>query len=384
MELFLLLAVIYFVSYFVGRYLERIKIPWLFSSLFLGILFSLLPKKYVPHGDVYNFLAELGMLLMLFLIGMELDLDEMFKVSGFILKATAIIILFDALTGTVLISSFGYPLFISLIVAMSFATVGEAILIPILDEEKIVNTRLGRLLIGIGTLDDVIEVITIFLASFVLSKGNAVTLLPEELIAFFSMLLALYFVSKEREIIKKFLKVPEMEELFAFSLSLLFIFLALGVHTNTEVIGALIAGMIVKNMLLGKSVEHVENHIKFMIYGFFAPIFFFWVGSTVNLYSIAYAPLLTLAILLVSISAKVFGSMFVSRGEMNKKESFLLGVGLSVRFSSGIVVSKLLYTYKLIDVSLYSALVAASMLSTLTMPLAFNYLLRYWKKEIRS
>ena len=55
---------------------------------------------------------------------------------------------------------------------MSFATVGEALLFPILDEFKVINTKLGQSIIGIGTLDDVIEVFVLILLIFLLGSGG--------------------------------------------------------------------------------------------------------------------------------------------------------------------------------------------------------------------
>ena len=92
------------------------------------------------------------------------------KLGKFIFKATFFIICLEALFGTLLVHFvFGYNWFVSFLVAMSFATVGEAILLPILDEFKIVNTKLGQSIIGIGTLDDIIEVSVLILVIFLLS-----------------------------------------------------------------------------------------------------------------------------------------------------------------------------------------------------------------------
>lgn len=118
----------------------------------------------------------MGMLLLLFNIGLELDLRELRNASRFVLKATALIILAEALAGTLLVRFlFGYSWAVSFLIALSFATVGEAVLVPILEEFGMVNSRLGQFIIGVGTLDDVFELATILWASAIvgLQAGHA-------------------------------------------------------------------------------------------------------------------------------------------------------------------------------------------------------------------
>jgi Kef-type K+ transport system membrane component KefB len=55
---------------------------------------------------------------------------------------------------------------VALVVALSFATVGEAVLLPILAKFNLLKTRFGQLTLGIGTLDDIIEVLTLMMIPF--------------------------------------------------------------------------------------------------------------------------------------------------------------------------------------------------------------------------
>ena len=113
------------------------------------------------------------MYFLLFIIGFEIDLKKLKKSGKFIFKATFFIIFLEAIFGTLLIHFlFGYSWFISFLVALSFATVGEAILIPILDEFKIVNTKLGHSIIGIGTFDDIIEILLLILIVIVVGSNT--------------------------------------------------------------------------------------------------------------------------------------------------------------------------------------------------------------------
>ena len=143
-NIFLFLAGVFAATLLLGKVIEKAKVPWIFAALLIGtFLAAYNPFRDITSSETFTFLATLGMYFLLFMIGFEINLKEIRKRTGFIVKATFFIILFEALFGTLLIHYvFNYSWLISLIVSMSFATVGEAVLIPILDKFKIINTNI--------------------------------------------------------------------------------------------------------------------------------------------------------------------------------------------------------------------------------------------------
>ncbi len=381
--LFGLLALTYFVSIVFGKFLERFKIPWIFSALFLGMILSLFQNGALQStfkSEEFQFLANLGIIFMLFIIGFELEVSTLRKLSKFIFTSTFFIILIDALMGTFVLKSFGYPWIVSLICALSFATVGEAILIPILEEFNLVRTKFGTTIIGIGTVDDIIEVFTIFLASSFI--GTSVKGVNPYFTAIASLLIFFIFaglLKLKKKIKRSWRSFPKIEDLFIFSLFILMLFVAAGSLGSIEMLGALLAGLALRNFLPKKSLEGVEKSIKLVGYGVFGPIFFLYVGANTNLYSIFLAPLLTLVIFLVSMSSKILASLIAGYKRFGFRKSLLMGIGLSVRFSTGLVIVSLLFSKGLIDQSLFSALVAASSLTTIIVPILFSYFVSRFK-----
>ncbi|PIR07260.1 MAG: hypothetical protein COV55_00330 [Candidatus Komeilibacteria bacterium CG11_big_fil_rev_8_21_14_0_20_36_20] len=163
MNIFLFLGLAFFIVFILGFFLEKIKIPWIFAALILGLFLSFNQTFFdLAHSANFEFMAKLGIYFLLFSIGFEFDLVKIRKLGNFIVKSTFFIIFFEAFFGSLLIHFvFGYGWLVAILVALSFATVGEAILIPILDEFKLIKTKLGQSILGIGTLDDLIEVAVI-------------------------------------------------------------------------------------------------------------------------------------------------------------------------------------------------------------------------------
>jgi len=383
MEIYLLLAMIYFVSLVFGCLIEKLKIPWIFSPLLFGAILSF-KRISLFSSETFTFLANLGMIMLLFMVGFELDWKKILKQTKFIFSIMCLIIGLDALLGTAIISFFGYPLIIAIICALSFATIGEGVLFPILEKEGLVKNKLGQTILSVGVIDDAFEVITIILAIILIGsslRGYNVFSISIALFTLFILAFGIIILKKKlRRTLRKF---PEFEDLFLLAMFILFSFLSIGKYAEATALGALLAGIAIRNFLPRDLLEPIENGMKILTFGVFAPIFFFWVGVSMDFLTIFYAPLLTFLIFFAGLFSKLLAS-FIScriRGT-DSRRALLLGVGLSVRFSTGIVIAQLLFVSGFIDTTLFTALVAASSLSTLTVPIIFSHLLDKWKWKI--
>jgi Kef-type K+ transport system membrane component KefB len=93
-------------------------------------------------------------------------------------------------------------------------------------------------------------------------------------------------------------------------------------------------------------------------------MFFLSVGASMSFVSIFLYPLLIGVILLSTIGAKLSGAFLLFRKMLGRKHSLLLGLGLSVRFSTGLIVQYVLLLSGLITLELYSALIASAVIMT--------------------
>lgn len=380
MNIFLFLSLSFLFIFLVGRLIEKIRVPWIFAALLLGVgLAAYNPFSYLTNGPEFTFLAQLGMYFLLFVVGFEIDLHKLKNVGGFIVKSTGVILILSTLLGGVLVYwLFGTGWLISLLVALSFATVGEAILIPILDEFKIINTPLGQSIIGIGSLDDVIEVLTLVIAA--LAVGTAQLTYSHLLLILGSVaaLFVLTFILRHiKEETRKF-NFLTVESLFLVTLFIFFLFIGIGEYGQAAAIAALLAGIGIRTFLPDSKVAAIEKEVRAVCYGFFAPIFFIWVGVSMDLRYLFNYPNFILLVVLVSAAVKLLGVFLTGWGRFNVRELILLSSGLSIRFSTSIVVIKILHDNNLIGMDLYSVIIASSIVFTFVIPVLFSKLLLTW------
>ena len=381
MDITLFFAGVFLLTLALGVLLEKIRIPWIFSALLIGLgLATYNPFSDITSSSEFRFMATLGMYFMLFIIGFELDVKQIFSSNRFIFKTTMAVVFAEALIGSIIIHYiFHVGWSIAVLVAASFATVGEEVLLPILDEFHITKTKLGQAILGVGVLDDVVEVATIVAASVLVGRsfGHGEVQIWLNLAILGVLFLILFTVIKLRKEIVRF-KFKDIKSSFLFVMFVFFSFLGLGMFAESAALGALLAGMALKNMLPEKRLKFIESEIITLAYGFFGPLFFVWVGLETDVSYLIKYPLLIILILLMTNFTKIGTSVLVAHKNLGWRQSVVLGIGLCVKFSTSVVIIKYLFEKGLIMNDLYSVLIGTTILFKFIVPFSMSFFIKKW------
>jgi Kef-type K+ transport system membrane component KefB len=381
MNLFLFIAAVFIITLLAGQLLEKIRVPWIFAALLVGTVLAVYnPFTDITTSPTFETLARLGMYFLLFLVGFELNLNQLRQKRGFIIRSVFCIIALEGLLGSLVVHFvFDYGWLVSALVALSFATVGEAILVPILHEFKLINTSLGQAIIGIGTGDDLIEILLLLVATILVGAGSGGNVLL--IIGSLGMLilLTLGFALFRKE--AKQFKFASIETLFLFVLFIFFVFIGVGEYGEAAPLAAILAGVSVRYSVPRQRLEFIDNEVKSLAYGLFAPLFFVWIGASMNVEYLFSFPLLILLVVAVSKGAKLMGSYITGRKELGKHGAILLGIGLSVRFSTSIIIVKFLFDNGVIGQDIYSVIIASSIVFKFIVPTLFSFLSSRWSGE---
>ena len=363
-----------------GYLLEKyLRMPWMFSALFLGIIFSSLNVFQITLQDeTFNVLSTMGMLFLLFMIGFNLEIGQMKRFGTNILKGAILIVgLEAAVVGAILFFLFpaqvGYSPLVAIVVALSFATVGEAVLLPILAKFNLLKTQFGQLTLGIGTLDDILEVLTlimipflpIFLPTLNIQGFPDPTFVIVDLVGIFILTTILVKIaSKVKHALSNNLHFSFIRPLLIMLIFFSFVVLGGFVSESLAAISAIFGGIVARNLLPTENFQSDEKVVNFLGYIVLSPMFFLSVGSSMSFASIFVYPLLIIVILFSTMGAKISGSFLLFRKMLGTRHSLLLGLGLSVRFSTGLIVQYVLLISGLITLDLYSGLIASAVVMT--------------------
>lgn len=392
-ELLLFLALVFALTYVLGYWLAQFRIPSILAALFIGMILSNTPlSEFIHSSELFEnslvFLAELGVLFLLFYIGLQIDLSEMKRSRSDIIWLTVFNTAIPFFFGLIAMLIYGYGWAVALIIGMTQMPTAEAVIVPILDEFKMIKTRVGLFIIGVGVLDDIIEVVLVGIVSVWIgaetgqAQGGTAGIFAG--IAAF-ILLSWIFYRSIPYITQKY-RPKNLSVLMIFSLVVLFSLGGFGEYVELGmVVGAITAGVIMRPLFEReeKRGEMLSAATQTLSYGFFGVVFFFWIGFTVDMEGFFQEPLLAVTLYLAGTSGKLLGVLLmVPMKKMSLSEAFIVGVGLNARLTTEIIVAQLLYSSGLIDLKLFTALVAASSFSVITVPLLFSVLMRFWSKEV--
>ncbi len=386
------LAVLFIAAYLLGAGFSRLRIPPILAALFVGMAahFTFLGDELSSGAgaDTFTVLAELGVLILLFFIGAEVNLDEMRRSSSDIVWLTVLNTVAPFILGVLVMLLFDYGWVVVFVVAMTRMPTAEAVVVPILDEFDMVDTNVGRLIVGAGVLDDVIEV---FLVAFVSvwigseSPGGG----PLKVAAGLVVFVAVSYLA-HRWVLRWLDTILPRRPRNLMLLSIVALFTLGGIADLAGlglVVGAITAGALMRPVLerAGDVGSSVDQTFRSVAYGFLGPIFFFWVGVHADPLGILDAPWLTILLFLAAFVGKLLGVWaMVPMGRIGGREAWAIGIGLNSRLTTELIVAQLLLAAALIDVRLFTALVAASSLSTVLVPPVFAVLLRRWGPELRQ
>ncbi|MFH1788554.1 MAG: cation:proton antiporter, partial [Candidatus Altiarchaeota archaeon] len=186
MDLIAVLVVVLASTFMLKEILRRFKIPVVVSQILTGIILGLLYHKglLLDSGarSVIDSLSELGIIFLLFLAGWEIKLRKIISCakdavlialsSAFFSFAGGFIFLYYGFKDALLSQGFN-PLTSSIIFGIALSVTSEGTKVKVLMDMKKLDTHLGAIMIGAGTIDDIVEVLGL---AFVLSIAESHTL----------------------------------------------------------------------------------------------------------------------------------------------------------------------------------------------------------------
>ena len=396
-EFLLLLSLLFGLTYFLAGFFERLKIPGILAALFVAMGIHYTPVGDILtggiNGDIFTVLADLGVLFLLFFIGLQIDMKEMRSQSGEIVIATVLNTLMPFLMGVGVMLYLGYGWMLAFVIGVTRMPTAEAVIVPILDEFNLIRTKVGSYIVGAGVLDDVIEVFLVAFVSVWIGTETGLVTSDTKEIADIAVNIAIFtFVAWFS---RRFVLIPlsrwtkvKVSNLIMLMILTLFVFGGFAEYSDLGlVVGAIVAGMVMRPVFenAGVAGERATRAVRAVSYGFFGIIFFLWVGMSVDLEGMLRAPELALLLFLAAFIGKLAGIfLMVPMGKLSVKEAWTIGIGLNARLTTEIIVAKLLLDSHLIDIQLFTALVAASSVSTIIVPLTFSVLVARWRPALEK
>ena len=388
--LFLALAIIIMAARGAGALARRLNQPRVLGELIVGVILG--PTLIdLFHASAFGIeqahmeetvieLAELGVLFLMFKVGLEVHLAELLKVGRVATIAGIIGAVLPVMVTVPLLLAFEYDWRPALFAGVTFAATSVSISAQVLLELNVLNTKEGNGLLATALIDDVVAILLVSLTIAVTGPDanvdpSGLVLIVVRMAAFIvvASLLAWYVLPYLAEVIYRH---PEDSE--AYGIPAYALMMALFFAWAAEYFGgvATITGGFIAGVGLSRSSPIIKNQIEVAVnnlsYSFLLPIFFVSVGLQTDLsgFPMSAVPLAALMLIFAILSKVVGCGLGAYAGGFNRLESLRLGTCMISRGEVGLIIAALGISSGVFDPgdALFASLFMVILLTTVITP----------------
>jgi Kef-type K+ transport system membrane component KefB len=367
-----------------GYLSTRLGQPSVLGELLVGVLLgpsliNILGLSFINSntlGETISELSELGVLLLMFIAGLELHLGELtsHRKASFFASLGGLLLSIGLGWGAGRI--FGLSSVAALLMGLALAATSVSISARTLMELGFLRSRVGLSLLGAAVVDDILSIVafSIFLAVYSGAGGVASFFwIFVRMLGFLLLAVAFGFWLLPR-LARWVDRLGISQGTLVFAIVILLVY-----GLTAELLGqmAAIIGTFLAGLMFARTPEKkiIEPGVTALAYGFFVPIFFINIGLSVDLHGLQVSAILfILVVALAAILGKLLGAASGARlGGLPFQESIQLGTGMVARGEVTLIIAAVGKDAGLLDSGSLSAIVAVVLISTLVTPPLLRY-----------
>ncbi len=348
---------------------RRLGQPTIVGEILAGAAVGPAVLGLVEPGEVLEVFAELGVVFLLFWVGLETRLSDLRDVGSTAVSVGLLGVALPFAGGVGLGFALGEDAGTALFLGAALVATSVGITSAVLIELGVLERRASRTILGAAIVDDILALLLVAVAAGVAAEGGvdvgAIAVTATVALAFVGFIaLGGTRLLRSRPAL---LHAPRFSE--SPLLPAVLICLGLAAFASqiglAAIIGAFLAGMIVAET---RDQHPIEEEVA-PLYAFFPPFFFAFIGLELSLAAFADAQTVALlaGVTALAVLTKFAGAYVGARG-MGRRDAAFVGVGMVPRGEVGIIVAGIGNATGTIDAELFAVIVAMSVLTTLLVP----------------
>jgi Kef-type K+ transport system membrane component KefB len=385
-EILLTLFAIFVAAQVGAEIAQRLKLPGVVGEIVAGCVIGpsalgLIQPDQILTVTPISVLAELGVVFLLFSVGLETRLEELGKVgrSAFLVGVLGVLVPFGA--GALWAHGSGFEWAKSMFVAAAFVATSAGITARVLQELGVLSRIESRVILGAAVIDDILAML--LLGVVISIQGGSVNVGS----LLFVLLQATGFVAVIAWVGTRLMRKrshwldgpvnPESPLTIALAICLGLAYLSTEFGL-AAIIGAFLAGMIASEMHQRDELEHQMRPLLALL----TPFFFVVTGAKIDLSVFASAEALWMLLFatLIAIASKLVGG-FLGALSLGRRGATIVGVGMIPRGEVGVVIASLGLAAGVFTNQIYAVIVAMSLLTSIVTP---PFLALLFKRESRA
>lgn len=326
-EFFLMLTGVVGLAGLCGFVAKLLKQPPIVGYVFSGVLLSLFFPSIVGHGETIEVMGKLGVTLLLFLVGLELPLDEL-KRMGKVAVVTGIgQIVFTVGIGYLILVALGFSPLAAIYISVALAFSSTIIIVKLLTQKKELQSLHGKISVGFLLVQDFVAIGIFVVLSGLGQSGNLDLASLGWVLIKGILLVVLTLIVSTKIMPKVLLKLSESSEiLFVVSIGWCLVVSSL---VASPLIGF---GLEMGGFLAGLALANASEHLQIVarirpLRDFFLTIFFVWMGASMELSAISSVwPLALLLSVFVLIGNPLIVMILMKFLGYRKRTGFMVGL----------------------------------------------------------
>ncbi|HVT32802.1 MAG TPA: cation:proton antiporter [Rhodanobacteraceae bacterium] len=378
----LALFVIFVAAQIGAEVAQRLKLPGVVGEIVAGcvigpsVLGWVAPAQ-IASGTPLDVLAEIGVVLLLFAVGLETRLDDLKKVgrTAFLVGVSGVVVPFAL--GALWAHTAGYDWAKSMFVAAAFVATSAGITARVLQELGALQRIESRVILGAAVIDDILAMLLLGVVTSLQASGSvqigALAIVLAQAVGFVAVIgwLGTRVMRRTGHLIERPINpLSPLAITLALCLGLAFLSTRFGL---AAIIGAFLAGMIASETRKREELEHQTQPLL----AFLTPFFFVITGAKIDLGVFASGAALwtLLVVTAIAVLSKMIGG-FLGALPLGKRGATIVGVGMVPRGEVGIVIASLGLASGVFSAEIYAVIVAMSLLTSILTPPVLAWLLK--------
>lgn len=382
-EFLLIIAVILLSTKVFGLISERVHMPQVVGALLAGVVLGPSVLGLVQETDFLMKTSEIGVIILMFMAGLDTDLEELKKtgVASFVIALIGVIVPLGA--GTVLYLGFfpdaGDPLHMlkALFIGVVLTATSVSITVETLREMGKLKGKVGTAILGAAIIDDIMGIVVLTLVSGMTDPSVNLFSVIARIVAFFVVLVVVGLVMYRlfRAITREWSNHRRVA-IYALSFCFIMSFVAEHYFGIADITGAYFAGLILCNLMEAR--EYINKKMNIVSYMIFSPIFFASIGIKTELHGMTKNLLIfSVALLVVAILTKIIGcGLGAKLMKFNWTDSLSIGLGMVSRGEVALIVAQKGAQSGLVDSHLFPPIVLMVIVTTLITPILLKLFMK--------
>lgn len=383
----IILAMGFSLASLLGYLAYRLKFSPIVGYILAGYVIGPYSPGYVADLHLAKQLAEIGVVLMMFGVGLHFEWDSLWKYARLSITGATLQTLSTTLLGTLLLYNMGWSLEAGVIFGMAIGVASTVVLVRILSDNKLLNTNEGHIAVGWLVVEDILTVFAVLLIPALASslQGEQFPIADISyffvitMIKFSFLALFMYLVGEKIfSFILSKIKSTGSHELFTLTMLAITFVVAVGSSEllgTSIVLGAFLAGMVMRKTRLHRQVEVSSLPLKDV----FVVIFFLSIGMLFNPIVIVEDFLLFLmTLLLILIVKPLVAFLLTVTLKYPMKTAIIIGIALAQIGEFSFILAEEAMKFNIIPNEAFNVIVACSITSIVLNPFLFNMVQKRW------